>query len=180
MSVNEALEQAGLLRRDAAGNIDWSQTVAFEAVQGTSGVNLNDRERYREGTVAAPDLSTVRSDVLAVLDEFINPYTGTAFAAEVRAREDVYCAGPGRVGAPDIVLDPADWRYLPLGATEWASITNRHRQSGWHRRNSYWAALGPSFTSGKGAPGELRQVAATIAAHFDRQLPDAAPRLAMA
>ena len=178
--VNDALEKADLLRRDVTGNIDWSRTVAFESVQGTSGVNLNDRERYKEGTVTASDRAAVRSDVLAVLDEFINPYTGTPFAAEVHAREDVYRAGPGRVGAADIILDPADWRYLPLGAAEWASITNRHRQSGWHRRDSYWAALGHSFTAGKGAPGELCQVAATIAEHFGRQLVNAAPPLEMA
>jgi predicted AlkP superfamily phosphohydrolase/phosphomutase len=149
-SVNDAMEQAGFLRSRADGTIDWQHTRAFEAVQGTHGVNINLSDRYKEGQVSGQDYAAVRADLAETLAGLVNPRTGEPFLAAVRTREEVY-PGAAMLEAPDLVLEPADWRYLPLGDPQWAAHVNRTWQTGWHRRRSYWAGIGPGFTPGRSA-----------------------------
>ncbi|MEV4923887.1 alkaline phosphatase family protein [Streptomyces roseoverticillatus] len=156
-SVNAELETCGFLSHAADGRAEWARSRAFEAVQGTHGVNVNLRGRYKHGTVAERDYEAVRTEVAAALLERLNPRTGRPFLAAVHRREEVY-AGEAVHLAPDLVLEPADWRYLPLGDPAWASHVHRDWQSGWHRRDSYWAALGPDFTGG----GVRSRVAAPV------------------
>jgi predicted AlkP superfamily phosphohydrolase/phosphomutase len=153
-SVNDHLGQAGFLKKQSAGGgqaIRWGETMAFEAVQGTHGVNINLESRYVEGRVKAADYHQVREQVTASLLEAVNPYTGLSLFRRVLPREEVY-SGQGVVHAPDIIVEPADERYLPLGDPFWATHVQRRHQSGWHRRDSYWAALGGDF----GAARETR------------------------
>ncbi|HEX4788908.1 MAG TPA: alkaline phosphatase family protein [Actinospica sp.] len=146
-SINELMEQAGVLKH-APGGVDWQRSRAFEAVQGTHGVNINVSGRYRDGIVVPKDYEAVRDEVSAVLAEQINPRTGLPFFARVLRREEVY-PGEATAGAPDLILEPADWRYLPKGDPHWANHVHRDWQSGWHRRSSYWAGLGPGFGAGR-------------------------------
>lgn len=162
-SINAELERLGLLKTAADGSVDFSGTRAFEAVQGTHGLNLNVTGRYAEGTVTAADYERVRADVAAALLEVVNPRTGLPLLSRVRTREEVY---PGRAtaSAPDLLLEPADWRYLPLGDPQWASHVHRSWQSGWHRRRSYWAGAGPAFPAGhrRAAPASVPDITATM------------------
>jgi predicted AlkP superfamily phosphohydrolase/phosphomutase len=146
-SVNEILSQHGFLKSAGDGSVDFGRTQAFEAVQGTHGVNINLVGRYDDGQVTAADYGPVRDEVAAALAEAINPRTGLPLLAHVSRREDVY---PGIAAelAPDLILEPADWRFLPLGDPQWANHVNRTWQSGWHRRRSYWAAAGSRFPAG--------------------------------
>lgn len=155
-SINDELAAQGLLQSDGDGGVDFGHSVAFEAVQGTHGINLNVRGRYKHGVVAESDYERVRQDVAAALLERINPRTGLPFFSAVLPREEVY-HGQAVHEAPDLVLEPADWRYLPLGDPQWAGHVHRTWQSGWHRRRSYWAVCGPDI-----APGTVSRVATPV------------------
>jgi predicted AlkP superfamily phosphohydrolase/phosphomutase len=149
-SVNDILADRGFLKSGSESSVEFGGSKAFEAVQGTHGVNINVAGRYADGQVCASDYEKVRSDVAAALGEAINPRTGLPMFAAVSRREDVY-PGSATDLAPDLILEPADWRYLPLGDPQWATHVNRTWQSGWHRRRSYWAGAGPRFLAGRRA-----------------------------
>jgi predicted AlkP superfamily phosphohydrolase/phosphomutase len=86
----------------------------------------------------------VRAEVRAMLLETLNPRTGRLFFSTVQIREEVY-PGAATAAAPDLIMEPADWRYLPMGDPQWATHVHRTWQSGWHRKESFWAGLGPGF-----------------------------------
>jgi predicted AlkP superfamily phosphohydrolase/phosphomutase len=162
LSINEILARANLLQWKAESVVDWEKTIAAEAVQGSSGVNINLKGRHPDGTVPQGDYEKVRSDVAEALRAVINPYTGLRLFAGVAAREEVY-EGPRVQEAPDLILFPADHRYLPLGDPVWALHVNRPLQSGWHRDRSYWAMAGPDVSAGQRSnPASLLQVLPTI------------------
>jgi predicted AlkP superfamily phosphohydrolase/phosphomutase len=140
-SMNDELAKAGLYARDAEGAVDWEKTAGFEAVQGTHGVNVNLVGRYEGGVVADRDYDKARDDLASALLAAVNPRTGLPYLSAVLRREEVH-SGAAVGAAPDLILEPADWRYLPLGDTHWASHVRRDWQSGWHRPRSYWAAMG--------------------------------------
>ncbi|MFC5725034.1 alkaline phosphatase family protein [Streptomyces gamaensis] len=170
-SVNDEMAAAGFLTAGEGGAVDWTRTHAFEAVQGTHGVNINVRGRYRDGQVSARDYAKVRAELTGMLLERVNPRTGRPFFSAVRPREEVY-PGTAVEAAPDLILEPADWRYLPLGDTRWASHVHRHWQSGWHRSDSYWAALGPLFPAGTaGRTAAPADMAATLCRTLGRDTP---------
>ncbi len=149
VSINRHLAESGLLTWEdaAAGRIGWPQTLAFEAVQGTHGVNINLAGRYRDGTVQPGDYDRCRERVAEALLAQINPHTGLPFARTVARREEVY-TGAARDQAPDLIVRPFDDRYLPLGDPYWAQHVMRSLHSGWHRRGSYWAGVGAAFSCG--------------------------------
>jgi predicted AlkP superfamily phosphohydrolase/phosphomutase len=173
-AVNDDLADAKLLARDSAGSVDWATTTAFEAVQGTHGVNINVRGRYKEGTVGPEDYERVRAEVAERLLAVLNPRTGLPLLAAVAPREEIY-HGDAVAQAPDLVLEPADWRYLPLGDQSWAKHVHRTWQSGWHRGRSYWAAAGAGVPAGA-APARVAtpvDMAATVVHLLGRDLPAA-------
>jgi len=150
-SVNDHLESADFLSRGEGAEgrkIKWNHTVAFEAVQGTHGVNINVAQRYNQGIVREEEYRAVRDKVIEALLARVNPYTGLDLFRQVLPREQVY-VGEAVSEAPDIILQPADERYLPLGDPYWATHVNRSLQSGWHRRESYWTGFGPAFGKGE-------------------------------
>lgn len=151
VSVNSALAKSGWLgyaNNQDETSFDWSRTRAFEAAQGTHGINLNLRGRYASGTVLPEDYESTRRDLIAELKAMINPHTGTRLFGAARPREEVY-AGAGVERAPDIIVEPLDERYQPLGHPHWAQRVNRRWHSGWHRRQSFLAAAGPGIRSGR-------------------------------
>ncbi|HEX7286711.1 MAG TPA: alkaline phosphatase family protein [Candidatus Angelobacter sp.] len=163
LSINEILAKAGFLRWKNPGTVvDWEHTIAAEAVQGSSGININLKGRHADGTVSPHEYEKVRADVAAALRAATNPYTGLNLFAGVVAREEIY-EGPRVQDAPDLILFPEDHRYLPLGDPSWALHVNRPLQSGWHRDRSYWAAAGPKISAGeKPGSASLLQVLPTI------------------
>lgn len=174
-SVNHHLEQAGFLTCKGSGAeqaIQWEKTIAFESVQGTNGINLNLVGRYEQATVNAEDYHQLREQVMAALRECVNPYTGLQLFRRVLPREEVYF-GQSVADAPDIILDPADERYLPLGDPFWATHVFRTRQSGWHRRDSYWAGMGAPFGAAQHtAVAGLLDIAPTICRMLGSDVPN--------
>ena len=163
LSINDILAKAGFLKWKQPGTVvDWENTVAAEAVQGSSGVNINCQSGHSDGTVSSQSYESVRAEVAAALRAAINPYTGLNLFAGVAGREDIY-EGSHVQGAPDLILFPEDHRYLPLGDPVWALHVNRHLQSGWHRDRSYWASAGPEISAGQRPdPASLLQVLPSI------------------
>ena len=163
LSINEILEKAGFLKWSQPGTaVDWEHTIAAEAVQGSSGVNINLRGRHQDGTVSSGEYEKVRADVAAALRAATNPYTGLNLFVGVVAREEIY-EGSRVEDAPDLILFPEDHRYLPLGDPVWALHVNRPLQSGWHRDHSYWAAAGPKISAGeKPGSASLLQILPSI------------------
>lgn len=174
-SVNSHLEQAGFLSTNNSGaeqTIRWEDTTAFESVQGSHGINLNMSGRYEQGKVKADDYAQLREDVMASLRECINPYTGLLLFRQVLPREEVY-AGQAVAQAPDIIVDPADERYLPLGDPFWATHVYRTRQSGWHRRDSYWAGIGEPFSTAQHEQvASLLDIGPTLCRMLDIDVPN--------
>jgi predicted AlkP superfamily phosphohydrolase/phosphomutase len=171
-SVNESLERLGFLKSTGDDSVVFGGTRAFEAVQGTHGVNINVAGRYAEGQVSASDYPQVRADVAAALLEVVNPRTGLPLLSAVRTREEVY-PGQATQSAPDLILEPADWRYLPLGDPQWASHVHRTWQSGWHRAQSYWAAAGARFPADQEWPdaSSMPDITATMLDLLDLDAP---------
>jgi predicted AlkP superfamily phosphohydrolase/phosphomutase len=168
LSVNEILASAGFLAWSEPNRVDWTRTKAAEAVQGSSGININLQGRHPDGTVPAADYERVRSEVASVLRAAINPYTGLKLFSRVALREEIY-QGDGIGNAPDLILFPLDPRYLPLGDPVWAHHVNRMLQSGWHRDTSYWALAGPRVSPGRRQErASLLQVLPTIEEVLER------------
>ncbi|MCP4154961.1 MAG: hypothetical protein GY757_44975, partial [bacterium] len=148
VSLNHFLEQAGFMKKNKRGEIEWENTLASESVQGSHGININVKGRYALGAVKTEDYARVRQEVKAYLRELLNPKTGLPMFSRVEAREDYY-SGPHVEKAPDIIVEPADLRYPPMGDNYWADVVHRDYQSGWHRSDSFWTASGPQFGNEK-------------------------------
>jgi predicted AlkP superfamily phosphohydrolase/phosphomutase len=92
----------------------------------------------------------------------INPRTGLPLIGRVLRREEAY-EGNRVETAADLILEPADARYLPLGDIMWAEHVRRSFQSGWHRRDSYWAGVGPAFDGGASVEAGALDILPTLA-----------------
>lgn len=169
VSVDEQLAACGLLH-DEAGVTDFARTVAYESVQGTHGVNVNLRGRQSLGTVTKDDYERVRTDIARAISAATNPFTGLPLVKRVLPREELY-SGPALEDAPDLILEPADDRYLPLGEPRWARHVSRHLQSGWHRRETVWGGLGPAFAGTRSRQGSAIDVAPTILRMLELPVP---------
>lgn len=166
VSVNDILAQAGLLRiRD--GQIDLAHTYAMEAVQGSHGINLHLQRRHAGGLIAPADEAVWRAEVRAALLAATNAETGLPLFAAVHDGATCHPDGVDDA-APDLVLEPYDERYQPLGHPYWAHKVHRRLQTGWHRRTSFWAGVGPRFAAGvPGALAHCTDIAHTIAGCLD-------------
>lgn len=160
-SLNDILADAGLLVYAQDGRPDWARSRAFEAVQGCHGININLAGRYSHGVVEQSEHNSVAAEVTEVLLAQNNRLTGMPLIADVFAREKLY-SGPALQDAPDLVVEPYDWRYLPVGDEFWVGRVRRRLHSGWHRRESFWGAVGPAFTPGVSRDAELTDVTPTI------------------
>ncbi|CAM5443614.1 alkaline phosphatase family protein [Streptomyces californicus] len=173
---------AGWFEGEGRG-VDFGRTRAYMPTPGCYGVNLNLAGRQHRGIVRKDEVAGLsdevselflkhgivephrREDTLNRVREallaHLNPYTGLPLFADVLRAEDVH-SGPAADRAPDLILVPYDWRYLPLGDTHWSARVHRRLQSGWHRRESYWGGLGGSFGTGAGRTGDPLDVAPTV------------------
>lgn len=163
LEINEILAGNGLFEwedREQA-EVRWNRACAFEAVQGTQGININLKTRYAQGIVKDADYESCRSRVIEVLADAINPHTGLPLFKQIARREEIY-PGQGYSAAPDLILEPADPRYLPFGDPLWARHVKRKLQSGWHRKTSCWAAVGENFDAGLQVTATLIDIVPTI------------------
>lgn len=169
VSFNTYLEQQGFLKRDADGKMNWKETVAFESVQGSHGVNINLEGLYRDGCVKKEEFEETRRKVMEYLKNLINPKTGLPFFKAVVKGEEYY-PGPYAEKAPHIMMEPYDLRYLPLGDNYWAEHVIRTNQSGWHRRDGFWTGKG-SKIDGLKKDGTILDICPTLYQLLGREVP---------
>lgn len=160
VEINQYLAKKGLLSWSEQGRIpDWRNTTAFESVQGSHGININKAGRYAHGIINEDEFSDVLIEVMEALKEMENPYTHKPMFQTVIPGAQYYDSNPM---APDIMLEPMDWEYLPYGDTYWSDRVSRHSQSGWHRNRSVCGSFGQG-TEGK-KMNELRDIYSCIRA----------------
>ncbi|HEX2925540.1 MAG TPA: alkaline phosphatase family protein [Ruminiclostridium sp.] len=169
VSINELLRQGGFLTRTAENQVDWNKSKAFETVQGSHGVDIHLKGRYSSGTVEKGDFKKICSEVAEYLKGLINPKTGFLYFSDVIPSGELY-PGEHCNEAPDLIVRPADERYLPLGDDYWARRVHREYQSGWHRRECFWTGSGPAFQGVKGN-GAIADIAPTIFRLSGRAIP---------
>jgi predicted AlkP superfamily phosphohydrolase/phosphomutase len=116
------------------GEINWARTVAYEAVQGTHGVNICCSGRQPDGHVTPDRFNAVRDEIVEVLLAAQNEATGAPLLKSATRGANEH--------GPDIVLAPYDERWIPYGDPRWANHLGRHRMTGWHRGESVWYANG--------------------------------------
>lgn len=144
VEINPYLEKTGFLNNISNRTIDWERTVAFEAPQGTHGININTKSFYSKGTVKDIDYEKVLNEVAHALAEMKNPDNNNPMFSKVIPGFEYY---QNHYNAPDIILEPYDLEYLPYGDTYWADIVGRHNQTGWHRSESVWGKWGGSLST---------------------------------
>lgn len=168
VSVNDLLVKAGMLTLTADGQIDAQRSLVMETPQGSHGLTLNLQRRYADGLIADRDEEARLREVGDFLATARNPFTGEPLFAEIVRGCDLY-PGSHTVAAPDLVLLPYNEQYLPLGHHHWAQKMHRHRQTGWHRRETVWGGMGPRFTSPIQTATPY-DIAHTLADYFDLPL----------
>jgi predicted AlkP superfamily phosphohydrolase/phosphomutase len=101
--------------------IDWTATQAFsEESNSCPAIWLNVAGREVGGIVAPEDYDSVRSALIAQLEDWRDPWTGRAIVHRAWRREELY-SGPYVEEAPDIVLE------LALDTTDGGQIASgRH------------------------------------------------------
>ncbi len=85
--INDYLKDAAFLAYTDQGSIRWQKTVAFEAVQGSHGININDNERYENGRVSWADYPKIRNDLIEYVKTIVNPRTGLPLFNKVICRQ---------------------------------------------------------------------------------------------
>jgi predicted AlkP superfamily phosphohydrolase/phosphomutase len=158
VSFNDILVEHGYQVIDD-GEIDWARTVAYEAVQGTHGVNICRSGRQPDGHVPPDRFDALRGEVMEMLQAEQNEATGEPLLTSAKPGANDY--------GPDIVLTPSDERWLPYGDPRWANHLGRHRMTGWHRGESVWYANGVGFL-GNGSTIRSVDVTAAIESCLER------------
>lgn len=170
VSINAYLQKAGYLEREENGEFNWRESVAFESIQGSHGININLKGLYRDGIVDKEQFEEVRNEVMEYVKNLINPKTGLPFFKEVVKGEEYY-KGPRSNEAPHIMMEAFDERYLPLGDNYWAEHVFRNYQSGWHRREGFWTGKG-SKIDGIKKNGAILDVCPTLFDLAGKQVPE--------
>ncbi|KMQ32179.1 alkaline phosphatase family protein [Bacillus cereus] len=147
VSINDYLAVNKFLKYDNENKRrpNWGETLAFESVQGSHGINLNRQSFYKHGIVRDEDFQSLREEVIQSLLNMPNPYNENQMFSNVVKGEEYY----GHPAAPDIMVEPYDWNYLPYGDNHWADVVSRHSQTGWHRPKAVWGGIGPEISGKK-------------------------------
>lgn len=162
VEINPYLKEKKLLTWSDNPRIpDWSKTIAFEAVQGTHGININRKFIYEQGIVNEHEYDDISNEVIFYLKKMKNPYNGNQMFKDVVLGREYYKNHPY---APDIITLPFDSDYLPYGDSYWSDRVMRHSQTGWHDINTVWGGIGPNISGKvkKESNNTLTQIAPTI------------------
>jgi len=159
-------------------NIDWSRTRVY-APSSHGPLYLNVRGREPQGIVepGAP-YERLRDEVVAALMEARDSNTGHPLFAWVRRGEEVY-KGPYATPPPDLVFEPADWRYKVVTGFHSHAVVrpNRHRrvgyvEHGWHTPWGIVALTGPGVRPGTLEEAHIADIAPTVLYLLNEPVPD--------
>lgn len=112
----------GTLRRFflSFDDVDWTRTRAF-ALGHIGQIYINLKERQPAGIVnPGAEYEQLRDQIRKDLLALKHPATGEQLIAKVYNREDLY-SGPLLDNTPDLLLLPADFKYVAFGESEFAS-----------------------------------------------------------
>jgi predicted AlkP superfamily phosphohydrolase/phosphomutase len=138
----------------AVSDIDWSRTTAYSrGKEGTIFVNLAGREP--SGIVSTEHYPAVVDRIVEELGRLMDPGTGRPAVSRAYRRDELYpgCTDPG---APDIVVEWVNGRYMPMEANRQSDQVFGPRwranmkwpTSGSHRRKGILFAQGPGIDAG--------------------------------
>lgn len=144
VSVNDYLASQGLLKYDLnSGTPDYKNSIAFESVQGSHGININRESVYSQGIVSDHEYSEAVNYVIKALKQMPNPHNNNPMFRDVIPGKQIYKGEQ----IPDIILEPYDWKYLFYGDVYWANFVHRNCQTGWHRRESIVGLAGDNISN---------------------------------
>lgn len=162
ININTYLGQKGYLRwnQSETHRPDWNKTIAFESVQGTSGININRQGRYIHGSVSENEYDEVCEEIIICLKNMPNPENNDPMFCDVQIANN-YFENNGLT--PDIILTPYNEEFLPYGDSYWSNIVSRNTQTGWHRSDSFCGGLGPGISKKVVSnPRDLTDIVPTI------------------
>jgi predicted AlkP superfamily phosphohydrolase/phosphomutase len=160
------------------GNIDWSRTAVF-ARDSHGPLYLNVRGREPQGCVEPGEpYEQLRSTIIAAMENTQDPQTGQPLFAWVQRGEMVY-RPPYAAPPPDLVFEPADWKYkFVMGFHTHALVRpNRHDahhyvEHGWHTPWGIFAIAGPEVQPGRLREAAIADIAPTVLHLLAQPLPD--------
>lgn len=142
----------GTLRRFflSFDDVDWTKTRAF-ALGHIGQIYINLKGRQPSGIVAPGQAyENLRDEIRAALLKLKHPATGEQLIARVLNREEIY-HGALLDNTPDLLLLPADFKYVAFGESEFASnklVGPTLGHTGHHRLEGIGALIGPNVQVG--------------------------------
>jgi len=142
----------GMLRRFflSFDDVDWTKTRAF-ALGHIGQIYINLKGRQPSGIVApGAEYDKLRDEIRAALLKLKHPDTGEQLIARVLNREEIY-HGALLDNTPDLLLLPADFKYVAFGESEFASnkiVGPTLGHTGHHRLEGIGAVIGPQVQVG--------------------------------
>lgn len=142
----------GLLRRFflSFDDVDWTRTRAF-ALGHIGQIYINLKGRQPSGIVLpGHEYERLRDELRDALMALKHPQSGEPLIARVYNREELY-HGPLLDHTPDLLLLPADFRYVAFGESEFASnqiVGPTLGHTGHHRLEGIGAFIGPQVQVG--------------------------------
>lgn len=142
----------GMLRRFflSFDDVDWTKTRAF-ALGHIGQIYINLKGRQPSGIVSPGDeYEKLRDQIRADLLKLKHPDTGEQLIARVLNREEIY-HGALLDNTPDLLLLPADFKYVAFGESEFASnkiVGPTLGHTGHHRLEGIGAVIGPQVQVG--------------------------------
>lgn len=142
----------GMLRRFflSFDDVDWTRTRAF-ALGHIGQIYINLEGRQPNGVVRpGAEYEDLRDEIRTELCKLKHPDTGEQLIARVLNREEIY-HGELLDYTPDMLLLPADFKYLAFGESEFASnklVGPALGHTGHHRLEGVGALSGPHICAG--------------------------------
>lgn len=184
-SAHRLLEEAGLLNTVPAGEettgpsaswftsagrqVDFARTRVYMPVPGSYGLNLNLRDRQRDGIVTEAERDRLIDEVTELLLAVEVPGGGKV-VRDVLPRELAY-PGPHLESAPDLLVVPQDESVLLVPDLD-VPIWKPSWQTGLHRYAGLWAQASPRTKPGRlGTPVTLTSAVPTLLADLGARWP---------
>jgi len=145
-------------------NVNWEKSLAYSHSE-IGHIFLNIKGRDPQGIIDKNEVEAVRDEIIAMLKEFKNPFTGKKITTKIRKGEEVYQGDMAKY-APEIVFIPDDMSILGKGAYQFLSnknVSKSQNQTGHHRMDGIFFAAGADIKrSGKVEGAHIMDIAPTV------------------